>query len=95
MSRFHLAVVTNLGEVFLSSPCTAQGIYNNLRWLVRYDRCESFKVYICRRHYCEFLAEWEDDCFEDCFCEYPSFSVTVADGVEEMTKNFYKRICGI
>lgn len=95
MSRFNLAVVTNLGEVFLSSPCTAQGIYNNLRWLVRYGRCESFKVYICRRHYCEFLAEWEDDCFEDCFCEYPCFSVTVANGVEEMTEKFYKRICGI
>lgn len=95
MSRFNLAVVTNLGEVFLSSPCTTQGIYNNLRWLVRYGRCESFKVYICHRHYCEFLAEWEDDCFEDCFCEYPCFSVTVANGVEEMTKKFYKRICGI
>lgn len=95
MSRFNLAVVTNLGEVFLSSPCTAQGMYNNLRWLVRYGRCESFKVYICRRHYDSFLSEWEDDLFDECFSEYPSFSVIIANGVEEMTENFQKRICGI
>lgn len=95
MSRFNLAVVTNLGEVYLSSPCTAQGMYNNLRWFVRYGRCESFVVYICRRHCDDFLAEWNDDLFEDCYSDYPSFSVTVANGVEEMTKNFQKRICGI
>lgn len=95
MSRFNLAVVTNLGEVFLSSPCTAQGMYNNLRWLVRYGRCESFKVYICRRHYDSFLSEWEDDLFDECFSEYPFFSVIVANGIEEMTENFQKRICGI
>lgn len=95
MSRFNLAIATNLGEVFLSSPCTVQGMYNILRRFVRRNDCENFTVYICRRHFCEFLADWEDDCFEECFYEYPCFSVVVANGVEEMTENFYKRICGI
>ena len=95
MSRFNLAVVTNFGEVFLSSPCTTQGMYKRLCWLIRLGHCDSFEVYICRRHFCDFLAEWEDDCFEDCYSNYPSFSVTVANGLEEMTENFQKRICGI
>ena len=52
MSRFNLAVVTNFGEVFLSSPCTAQGMYNILRWFVRHNKCDNFTVYICRLHFC-------------------------------------------
>ena len=50
MSRFNLAVVTNLGEVFLASPCTAQSMYNILRWFVRHNKCDNFTVYICRLH---------------------------------------------
>lgn len=95
MSRFNLAVVTNLGEVFLSSPCTAQGMYNILRWFVRHNKCDNFTVYICRLRPDSFFSEYQIDIFEDCYSDYPSFSVTVANGIEEMTEKFQKRICGI
>lgn len=95
MSRFMVAVVSNNHEVLIGSMYTAQYMYKCLRWMVRYGKCENFTVYICRLHPDNFFSEYQQDIFEECYTDYPSFSVVVANGVEEMTENFYKRICGI
>lgn len=95
MFRYQFAVVTNFHEVHLCQAHTTQGMYGFLRWLVRLGQCDNFTVYICRLHPDSFFSDYQIDIFEDCYSDYPSFSVTVANGLEEMTENFQKRICGI
>ena len=92
---FQFAIVTNYHEVHLCSPRSAHSMYEFIRWLVRLGRCENFTVYICRMQSDSCLYEYEFDMFDECFTDYPSFSVAVADGVEKMTEEFYRKISGI